>query len=85
MGTKAKLGAGCLAVGSIVLYTLWASNFADYMHLEDLALENSPAAKALASVSPGERLLLYSSIALLCLGLILLIASGIGKLRNRRR
>jgi hypothetical protein len=65
-----------------MLYTLWASNFADYMYLEDLALENSPAAEALGQVSPGERILLYGALAQLLLGLAMMTGSGIAKLRT---
>ncbi len=79
-----KLGSGLLVIGSVMLYTLWASNFADYMYLEDLALENSTAAEALGQVSPGERILLYGALAQILLGLALLIGSGMAKLRTRK-
>ncbi len=85
MSTSVKIGTGCLVVGSIALYTIWASNISDYMHLEDLSLEYSPAADALASVSPGERLLLNGALALVIVGLILVLVAGVRKLRSNRR
>jgi hypothetical protein len=54
------------------------------MYLEDLALENSPAAEALGQVSPGERILLYGALAQILLGLAMMAGSGIAKLRTRK-
>jgi hypothetical protein len=55
------------------------------MYLEDLSLEYSPAAEALANVSPGERLLLNAGLTLVFVGVVLLIASGIKALKDRKR
>ena len=79
-----KLGSGLLVIGSVMLYTLWASNFADYMYLEDLALENSPAAEALGQVTPGERILLNGSLGIVALGLLLMLSAAIAKIKKSR-
>jgi hypothetical protein len=84
VSTTFKFGSVLLLTGSVMLYTLWASNFTDYMYLEDLALENSPAAEALGQVSPGERILLYGALAQILLGLAMMTGSGIAKLRTRK-
>ena len=84
MTTIFKFGSVLLLTGSVMLYTLWASNFTDYMYLEDLALENSPAAEALGQVSPGERILFYGALAQILLGLAMITGSGIAKLRTRK-
>ncbi len=76
-------GSSLLVIGSVMLFTLWFSNFADYMHLEDLALEYSPAAEALRKVTPGERILLTGSLGLIALGLLLILFAGIANLRKR--
>jgi hypothetical protein len=73
-----------LVIGSVMLFTLWFSNFADFMHLEDLALEYTPAAEALREVTPGERFFLIGSLGLIALGLLLKLSAWIAKLSKSR-
>ncbi len=77
-------GSSLLVIGSVMLCTLWFSNFADYMHLEDLALEYTPAAEALREVTPGERFLLTGSQGLIAFGLLLMLSAWIAKLSKSR-
>lgn len=62
-------------VGIAVLVTIWASNFSDFMLLEDLGLQDSTAAVALYKSSPGERLLFTFGILSAAGGLIGLVAN----------
>ena len=78
-----ELATLALVVGLTVGYTLWASNFADYMHLEDLGLEESEASVALRLVSPGERILLGASLTLMVIGLVAWLIVGLIWLKNR--
>lgn len=84
MSPVLKFGSSLLVIGSVMLCTLWFSNFADYMHLEDLALEYTPAAEALREVTSGERFLLTGSLGLITLGLLLILSAWIAKLSKSR-
>jgi hypothetical protein len=70
-------------VGLAVLVTIWASNFSDFMLLEDLGFEDSAAAAALNKISPGERLLLTIAIITVVGGFIGLVAN-LWKASNKR-
>lgn len=70
-------------VGLAVLVTIWASNFSDFMLLEDLGFEDSAAAAALNKISPGERLLFTVAIVTVAGGFIGLVAN-VWKASNKR-
>ena len=72
-----------VSVGLAVLVTIWASNFSDFMLLEDLGLEDSTAAVALHKISPGERLLFTFGILTAAVGLIGLVANFWSSSRKR--
>lgn len=57
-------------IGAAIAYTLWASNFSDFMLLEDLGLESSEAGEALTKVSPGERVVFNMSALLTISGIV---------------
>ena len=67
-----------LVSGAATLFTLWASNFSDYMAIEDLGLDLSLEPEAFAeltSLSGGERYLAAWAIGSLALGLLVLMLS----------
>lgn len=78
-----ELATLALVAGLTVGYTLWASNFADYMYLEDLGLEESPAALALRSASPAERILLGASLTFIVVGFVTWLVIGLIWLKKR--
>jgi hypothetical protein len=78
-----QLATLSLIVGLTIAYVLWASNFADYMYLEDLGLEDSDAAVALRSSTQVERTLLGTSLTLIVAGFVAWLVIGILWLRNR--
>lgn len=77
------LGITALYVGVAIGWTLWASDFSEYMYLEDLGLETSEAGIAALRTNPGERLLLNISLLLSLGGLVLLLLSLLIRRRNR--
>lgn len=74
-----------LCIGLAFLFATWAGNFSDYMHLEDLGLEESEAARALRSISPGERMVLNLGFVLSIFGALGLLVDFLGKLVSRRQ
>lgn len=78
-----KFALGFIGAGFLILFTLWWTNIADYMYLEDQSLEYSQAAKALWQLSPGERLLSFGGISLLALGLLLMAFAIYSRPRGR--
>lgn len=70
-------------VGLAVVVTIGASNFSDFMLLEDLGFEDSAAAVALNKISPGERLLFSVAIITVAGGFIGLVASFWSARRKR--
>jgi len=77
-----RFGLISFVVGVVVAWTIWASNFSDFMYLEDLGLEESEAANALRKVNPIERVMLDLSLILIAAGLIALVIYAV---RSRRR
>jgi hypothetical protein len=75
MGRLREWSSRAVYVGLAVIVTIWASNFSDFMLLEDLGLEDSEAAVALYKISPGERLLFTVGILTAAVGLIGLVVN----------
>ncbi len=78
-----QLAIWSLVVGLTLGYGIWASSFADYMYLEDLGLEDSPAGVALRKASPAEQIYLGGSLSLVVIGLISWVIFGILWFRRR--
>lgn len=72
-----------LVAGLALGYGIWGSNIADYMYLEDLGLEESPAAIALRSASPAERIFLGASATLIVIGVVTWLVISLIWLKNR--
>lgn len=77
-----RFGLISFGVGVVVAWTIWASNFSDFMYLEDLGLDESEAAIALGKVNPIEKVMLDLSLVLIALGLVSLVIFAV---RSRRR
>lgn len=77
-----RFGLISFGVGVVVAWTIWASNFSDFMYLEDLGLDESEAAIALGKVNPTEKVMLDLSLVLIALGLVSLVIFAV---RSRRR
>jgi len=75
MGRLREWSLKAVYVGLAVLVTIWASNFSDFMLLEDLGLEDSEAAVALYKISPGERLLFTVAVITTAGGFIGFVAN----------
>jgi hypothetical protein len=69
--------------GVAIAFTVWSSNFSDFMLLEDLGLEDSEVASALRKVSPGERLILNSGLFLAIIGSVLLLLASIRRFKQK--
>jgi hypothetical protein len=83
MGGLRKSSWTAVYVGLSVLVTIWASNFSDYMLLEDLGLEDSAAAVALNKISPGERLIFIFALVTAAAGFVGLILNLWSERRKR--
>lgn len=77
-----RFGLISFGAGVVVAWTIWASNFSDFMYLEDLGLDESEAAIALGKVNPVEKVMLDLSLVLIALGLVSLVIFAV---RSRRR
>jgi ethanolamine utilization microcompartment shell protein EutS len=83
MGRLREWSSRAVYVGLAVLVTIWASNFSDFMLLEDLGLEDSEAAVALYKISPGERLLFTVAVITTAGGFIGFVANFWSSRRKR--
>lgn len=77
-----RFGSISFVLGVVVAWTIWASNFSDFMYLEDLGLDESEAAIALGKANPIEKVMLDLSLVLIALGLVSLVIFAV---RSRRR
>ncbi len=75
METLRVFSLTAIYIGIAMAVTLWASNFSDFMLLEDLGLEDSEAASALRKVSPGERVFLNMSAVITMAGFVGLLVA----------